>query len=160
MSQSFFSLGFLSQNSLWKLSTIRGYKGYLYWCVFGMRKVSFFQTKWSSDWASQLDWVTSSSRELTVWPAWDFCPVVQQLAWLFSSPACFTRVSLLATCQPQATREIQSQVLVECILLNFSSHSLTLSHTLPLHNFHLNIRFLNAELQENLARNKANKMVD
>ena len=41
MSQSCFSLRFLSQNSLWKLSTIRGYKGYLYWCVFGMRKVSF-----------------------------------------------------------------------------------------------------------------------
>ena len=27
MSQSFFFLGFLSQNSLWKLSTFRGYKG-------------------------------------------------------------------------------------------------------------------------------------
>ena len=27
MSQSYFSLGFLSQNSLWKLSTFRGYKG-------------------------------------------------------------------------------------------------------------------------------------
>ena len=27
MSQSCFSLGFLSQNSLWKLSTFRGYKG-------------------------------------------------------------------------------------------------------------------------------------
>ena len=27
MSQSCFSLGFLSQNSLWKLSTYRGYKG-------------------------------------------------------------------------------------------------------------------------------------
>ena len=27
MSQSYFSLEFLSQNSLWKLSTFRGYKG-------------------------------------------------------------------------------------------------------------------------------------
>ena len=27
ISQSCFSLGFLSQNSLWKLSKIRGYKG-------------------------------------------------------------------------------------------------------------------------------------
>ena len=41
MSQSCFSLGFLSQNSLYKLSTIRGYKGYLYWCVFVMQKVRF-----------------------------------------------------------------------------------------------------------------------
>ena len=36
----------------------------------------------------------------------------------------------------------------------------TLSHTLPLHNSHLNIGFLNAELQANLAWNKANKMDD
>ena len=27
MSQSYFSLGFFSQNSLWKISTFRGYKG-------------------------------------------------------------------------------------------------------------------------------------
>ena len=31
MNQSSFTLGFLSQNSLWKLSFFRGYKGYLYW---------------------------------------------------------------------------------------------------------------------------------
>ena len=30
VNQSYFSLGFLSQNSLWKLSFICGYKGYLY----------------------------------------------------------------------------------------------------------------------------------
>ena len=36
----------------------------------------------------------------------------------------------------------------------------TLFHTIPLHDSHLNTGFLNAELQTNLARNKANKMVD
>ena len=36
----------------------------------------------------------------------------------------------------------------------------TLSHTLPLHDSHLNTWFLNAELQANLTRNKVNKMVD
>ena len=36
----------------------------------------------------------------------------------------------------------------------------TLSHTLPLHDSHLNTGFLNAKLQANLAQNKANKMVD
>ena len=98
MSQSCFFLGFLSQNSLQKLSIICGYNGYLYWCVFEMWKVSFSQIEWSSNLASRLDSVVSSSRELTAWPAWDFCLVVQQLAWLFSSPACFTRVPLLVTC--------------------------------------------------------------
>ena len=36
----------------------------------------------------------------------------------------------------------------------------TLSHTLPLHDSHLNIGLLIAKIQANLARNKANKMVD
>ena len=36
----------------------------------------------------------------------------------------------------------------------------TLSHTLPLRDSHLNIGFLNVELQANLAQNKANRMVD
>ena len=76
MSQSCFSLGFLSQNSLWKLSAIRGYKEYLYWCVFGMRNVSFFQTEWCGDLTSQLDQVASLSRELIVWSNWKFYLVV------------------------------------------------------------------------------------
>ena len=123
MRQSCFSLGFFSQNSLWKLSTFRGYKGYLYWCVFGMRKVSFSQIEWSGDLASRLDWVTSSSHELTAWPAWEFCPVVQQLAWLFSSSACFTRVPLLVTCQSQ------DPVARPCWVAHFWAFLHTLSHT-------------------------------
>ena len=34
------------------------------------------------------------------------------------------------------------------------------SHTLPLHDSHLNTGFLNVELQANLSRNKANKMIE
>ena len=36
----------------------------------------------------------------------------------------------------------------------------TFSHTLPLHDSHLNTGFLNVELQANLSRNKANKMIE
>ena len=39
-------------------------------------------------------------------------------------------------------------------------HFFTLSHSLSLHNSHLNTRLLIAKIQANLARNKANKMVD
>ena len=39
-------------------------------------------------------------------------------------------------------------------------HFFTLSHSLPLHNSHLNIGLLIAKIQANVARNKANKMVD
>ena len=38
--------------------------------------------------------------------------------------------------------------------------SFTGFHTLPLHDSHLNTGLLIAKIQENLARNKANKMVD
>ena len=84
MSQSYFSLGFLSQYSLWKLSTFRGYKGYLYWSENGMWRVRFYKTELASDLDSWLDWVASSNREVTEWPICTFFPVVLQLAWRFN----------------------------------------------------------------------------
>ena len=157
MSQSCFSLGFLSQNSLWKLFTFHGYKGYLYWSEKEMRRVSFSITEWTGDLALRLEWVTSPSREITEWPDWTFCPVVLQLAWRFSFSTCFTRVHLLVACKPRATWEIQLRVPAS---LHSFEHFFTLSHTLPLHDSHQNTGLLIAKLQTNLARNKANKMID
>ena len=157
MSQSYFSLGFLSQYSLWKLSIFCGYEGYLYLCVFGMRRVSFSKTELAGGLASRLDWAMSSSRELTEWLVWTFCLVVLQLAWRFNFSACLARVQLLAACKPRATREVQSWVLAT---LHKLEHFFTLSHTLPLHDSHLNTGLLIAKIQANLAQNKANKMVD
>ena len=71
-----------------------------------MRKVSFSQKEWSGDLASRLDWVASSSCEITTWLAWDFFPAESHTLKLFS----------------------------------------TLSHTLPLHDSHLNLGFLNEKL--------------
>ena len=84
MNQSCFTLGFLSQNSPWKLSFFRGYKGYLYWGENGMWRVRFFKTGLARGLASQLDWVARSSREITERPVVLFCPVVLQLAWRFN----------------------------------------------------------------------------
>ena len=109
-------------------------------------KSQFFKTKLASDLASRLDWVASSSCELTKWPVWTFCPIVLQLAWWFSFSTCFTRVHPLVACQSQATREIQLRVPASVHNLE---HFFTLSHTLPLHDSHLNIGFLSAELQAN-----------
>ena len=106
--------------------------------------------------ASRLDWVASPSCELTEWPAWDFCPVVQQLTWLFSSLACFTCVLALATCQPRANCEIQSRGLVK---LHTSELFFTLSHTLPLHDSYLNIGFLSDKLQANWHGIKPTKLL-
>ena len=57
--------------------------------------------------------------------------------------------------QPRATREIQPRV-------PSSLHNLEqfFTHTLPLHDSHLNIGLLIAKIQATLARNKDNKMVD
>ena len=157
ISQSCFSLRFLSQNSLWKLSTFRGYKRYLYWNEKGMRRVSFSITEWTGDLTSWRDWVASPSCEITEWPNWTFCPIVLQLAWRFRFSTCFTHVHLLAACKSGATREIQPWVPTS---LHSFEHFFTLFHTLPLHDSYLNIGLLIAKLQANLVRNKANKMVD
>ena len=157
MSQSCFSLGFLSQNSLRKLSIFRGYKGYLYWSEKGMQRVCFSITEWTNDLASRLDWVASPSCKPTKWPNWTFCPVVLQLAWQFSFFACFTCVHLLTACKLWATREIQPRVLTS---MHSFEHFFTLSHTLPLQDSHLNTGLLIVKLQANLGRNKTNRMVD
>ena len=75
----------------------------------------------------------------------------------FQLLACLACVQLLAACKPQAIREIQSRVSAS---LHNLEHFFTLSHTLPLYDSLLNIGLLIAKIQANLARNKANKMVD
>ena len=156
MSQSCISLEFLSPNSLWKLSTFRGYKGYLYWCVWNV-KGQFFLDKvvW------RLGLTTRLSRE--------FKSQVNCLANLgLLSCSATAGVSLQLLCMlymcasfgdlPIATHS-QDPVASPCKMHTFELF-FTLSHTLPLHDSHLNTGFLNAELQANLARNKANKMID
>ena len=108
-------------------------------------KSQFFQNR--AGW--RLDLVTWLSREFkpraNLMASLDFCPVVLQVAWLFSFPACSARVQLLAACKPRVPAS-----------LHILEHFFTLSHTLPLHDSHLNTGFLSAVLQVNLSRNKAN----
>ena len=84
MNQSCFTLGFLSQNSLWKLSFFRGYKGYLYWDENEMWRVRFFKTGLARGLASRLNWFVRSNHEITKRPVLLFFPVVLQLAWHFN----------------------------------------------------------------------------
>ena len=93
-------------------------------------KSQFFKTELAGHLASWLDWAASS--------IWTFCPVVLQLAWRFCFSACFTRVHHLAACQSRVPASV-----------HILKHFFTLSHTLPLHDSHLNARFLSAELQAN-----------
>ena len=80
MSQSCFSLGFFSQNSVWKLSTFRGYKGIYSGVCEECEKLVFIQTGHSGDSVSLVERVASLSRELTTWPDCIFYSVVLQLS--------------------------------------------------------------------------------
>ena len=153
----FFSLGFLSQNSLRKLSLNRGYKVIYIVGWEGMWNVIFCQTGCSGGLTSRLGWVASSSHEQMAWPAWNFCPVVN--SWRDASA-----FGMLGTCgsiwRLAAASHLQDPVASPCFFVHTWAILHTLSHILPLHDSHLNTRFLIAKIQANLARNKANKMVD
>ena len=158
MDESFlFSLGFISQNSLWKLSLNRGYKGIYIVGWEGMWNVIFCQTRCSGGLTLRLGWVASSSREQITWPAWNFCPVVN--SWCDVSAS-----SMLGTCASiwrlAAASYPRNPAASPCFFAYTWAILRTLSHTLPLHESHINIGFLINKIQANLARNKANKMVD
>ena len=113
MSQSFFSLGFLSQNSLWKLFTIRGYKGHLYWYVFGMRNVSFSQIEWSGD-------LTKSRANC----------LARLEVLSCSAPAAVTlqlpcMLHMCASFGDSPVARSSHEALLECTHIEFSSYSLT-----------------------------------
>ena len=144
-----FSLGFLSQNSLWKLSLNCGYKGIYIVGWERMWNVIFCQTGCSGSLTSRLGWVGSSSYKQTAWPAWNFCPVVN--IWRDASAS-----SMLGMCASIWRLAVASP----CFFAHTWAILHTLSHTLPLHDSHLNTGFLIAKIQANLARNKVNKMVD
>ena len=71
--------------------------------------------------------------------------------------ACLAREQFLAACSRESPVRSSRESL---FFLHTLEHFFTLSRSLPLHESHLNTRLLIAEIQVNLARNKANKMVD
>ena len=66
---------------------------------------------------------------------------------------------MLHTCANFGSLPVVSHPRVSASLHNLE-HFFTLSHSLPLHDSHLNIELLIAKIQTNLAQNKTNKMVD
>ena len=143
-----FSLGFLSQNSLWKLSTFCGYKGIYSSVCKECKKSVFIQTGHSGDSVTRVERVASLSRELTTWLDYTFLSCSALAVVTLQLSACFTRVPFWRL----ASHKIQSRGSFVCTHLKFSSHS----HIQPLYNSHLNTRYLIAKIQANLTQNKAN----
>ena len=71
--------------------------------------------------------------------------------------ACLACEQLLAACSRESPARSSHESL---FFLHTLEHFFTLSHSLPLQESHLNTGLLIAEIRANLARNKANRMVD
>ena len=121
-----------------------------------MWRVRFFKTDLARGLASQLDWVASSSHEVTERPVILFCPIVLQLAWRFNFWHAWHMNSFWQLATASHPRDPIASLCFSCTLLSISSHYLT--H--PLQESHLNKGLLIAKIQANLACNKANKTVD
>ena len=150
MSQYCFLLGFshkiLSRSSHW----IVGKRIYIYSRVRRNVKRHILPNRvfW------RLDLATGLSREFKPCAnglvSLELFSYSEQLARCFSFWHAWHVCSNLVACSRES--------LLLCTHLSNSSHSLT--HTLPLHDSHLNTGFLIAKIQANLAWNKANKMVN
>ena len=155
MNQSCFTLGFLSQNSLWKLSFIYGYKGYLYWGEKSVKRQVFQNRS-----GSRLGLATWLSREIQSrdnrMASCTVCPVVLYLAWLFTF---WHAWHVCYVWRLESASHPREQAASLCFLAHSWAIN-TLSHSLPLQQTHLNTGLLNAEIQITLVWNKANKMVD
>ena len=124
MSQSWFFLGFLSQNSLWKLSTFNGYKG-IYSSVREECQKSFFYKIGHS--SNSLSSGMSCEIELRV-----NCQARLSIFVLQCSSCCDPLASymlrmcgILASRQSQVTHEIQYRESSECSLEFFTLFSHT-----------------------------------
>ena len=151
MSQSFFSLWFISQNSLWNLSTFYGYKGIYSRVCEECEKLFFCKTRVLAT-HLRLWQVASFSCEITDWPNCPFCSVVLQLSWPFN----FLHASHVWHFGESSVASHSWVSVARELLIAHTLEFFTLSYTHSLNDFHLNTGYLIAELQAKLARNKAN----
>ena len=131
MNQSCCSLRFVSQNSLWKPSTFRGYKDIYSKVWERMWKVIFPAKQEALASHSQQGQVTSSNCQIIEWLECTFCSVMIQLYWPFNFLQALHVCMILASHHSQVNREFQSRESSShenaswCTHLINSSHSLT-----------------------------------
>ena len=101
------------------------------------------------------------SRKFQLGGNWTIsCPILSCSAlvgMMLQLLACLACEQFLAACSRESPVRFSHESL---FFLHTLEHFFTLSHSLPLQESHLNTRLLIAEIQVNLAWNKANKMVD
>ena len=126
MSQSCFSLGFLSQNSFWEFSTFCGYKG-IYSKVCEKCEKSFFWKIGRSGIHSSLGQVASSNREITDWPNCPFLSSSAPAVVTLQLPACFTCVAFWQVISHEPLASSSHENALEC---TYTWNLYTFSHTI------------------------------
>ena len=117
MSQSCFSLGFLSQNSLWKLSTFCGYKGiYSRVCMECEESITTKQGVLATRTRREFESRANCLARMEVLSCSATTSVTLQLPCMLHTCATFSDLSVARS---------SHEALLECTLLNFSSHSFT-----------------------------------
>ena len=146
MRQSCISLGFLSQNSLWKLSQFSGYKGVYIVGWEGNAKRQFLpnMVKWRLGLAACPSREFKSRRNGLASLGLLSCSTTAGAT--LQLPLVHLTCQQLATCSREPPANPSRETLLLCTNLSFSLHSL---HTLPLHESHLNTGLLSAKLQAN-----------
>ena len=143
-----FSLKILSESSLSFLGKRGIYTGVRMECKeSGFSKQGWLAAWMSCEFQSRGNWTAS-------------CPILSCSApagVTLQLLACLACEQLLAACSRESPARSSRESL---FFLHTLEHFFTLSHSLPLQESHLNTGLLIAEIQANLAWNKANKMVD
>lgn len=148
MSQSCFSLGFFSQNSLQSLYTFCWYKGIYSRVREKCEKTFFCKIECSGD-----SLATRMSREITTRPDCLFLSCSVPVVMTLQLPACFTRIAFWRVVSRESLSGSNRKNLSECLHTRILY---SLSHTQSLHDSHLNTSYLIAKIQTNLVQNKAN----
>ena len=105
---------------------------------------------------SRLGWVGRFNSEITDWLDYPFLSCSALAIVILQLPACFTRVAFWRVINCESLTSFSCESLASSFLNAHTLEFFTHSHTQPLHNSHLNTRYLIAELQVNLVQNKAN----
>ena len=156
----FFSKVFLSKFSLKALflSWVKGV--FILGWEWNVKSQVFFQNRAGSQ-LGLVAWLSCKFQPRGNWTA--SCPILfcSALAGVtLQLLACLERLAreqLLAACSRESPARSSRESL---FFLHTLEYFFTLSHSLPLQKSHLKTRLLIAEIQANLVRNKANKMVD
>ena len=155
------SILFFSRVSLSKFSLKALFLSWVKWVIILGWEWNVKSQVFQNRAGSQLGLAAWLSRKFQPWSNWTAsCPILSCSApagVTLQLLACLAHEQFLTACNRESPTRSSRESL---FFLHTLKHFFTLFHSLPLQESYLNIGLLIAEIQANLAWNKANKMVD